>query len=247
MPNWLNQTGMVLFLSRRRLAVRKAPRATTAWALDSGGFTELSQFGKWTVSPETYVSEVRRWRETIGGLEWAAIQDWMCEPWILEKTGKSIKEHQARTVESWVTLNKLAPDLPWVPVLQGWEHDDYLDHVEQYRAAGLDLAALPLVGLGSVCRRQDTGMAEELIRALWQSGLRLHGFGFKLKGLVSVAGYLASADSLAWSLNTRKNPPLPGCKHKSCGSCLLWAERWYGRVLGLVERVRREPLQRLLF
>lgn len=39
----------------------------------------------------------------------------------------------------------------------------------------------PLVGLGSVCRRQDTAAADRIVRAL--QPLRLHGFGVKITGL----------------------------------------------------------------
>jgi len=40
----------------------------------------------------------------------------------------------------------MAPDLPFVPVPQGWSRHDHLRCVELYRRAGLDLTAQPLVG-----------------------------------------------------------------------------------------------------
>jgi hypothetical protein len=62
-----------LFVSRRTLApLRRLPRARAGWALDSGGFSELSLHGRWTTSPATYVAEVRRFEQEIGALEWAA-------------------------------------------------------------------------------------------------------------------------------------------------------------------------------
>ena len=107
----------------------------------------------------------------------------MVEPIVRQKTGLSVREHQRRTLASYLELCALAPDLPWIPVLQGWEYADYLEHLEMYTAAGVGLASLPVVGLGSVCRRQDTSLAEELIRELCSLGLKVHGFGFKLQGL----------------------------------------------------------------
>lgn len=77
---------------------------------------------------------------------WAAIQDWMCEPWILEKTGLTLDEHQRRTIESLRVLRELAPEIPWAPVVQGWAVADYLWHVEMYRDAGFDLTLEPIVG-----------------------------------------------------------------------------------------------------
>ena len=156
-PNWLETAGVPLFVSRRRLAARKTfPRAAAAWALDSGGFTELDLFGGWTLSPREYVAEVRRLRDEIGEMAWAAPQDWMCEPHIIQKTGLSVEEHQRRTVANYLELLAVAPDLPWIPVLQGWQLWSYWRCVELYQDAGIDLASLPLVGVGTVCRRQAT-------------------------------------------------------------------------------------------
>ncbi len=153
--HWLAKSDVPLFVSRATLAKRKTfPRAKVGWALDSGGFTQLSQHGAWTIPPEQYVEEVRRFQREIGKLEWAAIQDWMCEPHILAKTGKTVAEHQRLTIENYETLLRLAPELPWAPVLQGWTRADYLSHLAQYRLRGHDLAALPVVGIGSVCRQQ---------------------------------------------------------------------------------------------
>jgi hypothetical protein len=43
----------------------------------------------------------------------------MCEPWITAKTGRTVAEHQRRTVDNLVRLRGLAPDLPIIPVVQG--------------------------------------------------------------------------------------------------------------------------------
>jgi hypothetical protein len=57
LDGWLAaHVGVRLFVSHRRLARRKTlPRARFPWACDSGGFTELSQFGGWRTTPEEYV------------------------------------------------------------------------------------------------------------------------------------------------------------------------------------------------
>ena len=126
-PHWLERAPFPLFVSHRRLAARRRrPRATTGWALDSGGFTELRLHGGWSTTPAEYVAAVRRYCDEIGSLERAAPMDWMCEPFMITKTGLSIAAHQVRTVANYLELRSLAPDLPFVPVLQGWERDDYL-------------------------------------------------------------------------------------------------------------------------
>ncbi|MHC5537599.1 deazapurine DNA modification protein DpdA family protein [Singulisphaera rosea] len=239
-PSWLSRTNVPLFVSRRRLArLKQLPVARGVWALDSGGFTELQKYGTWRTEPKRYAEEVSLWRDQIGGMQWAAVQDWMCEPHMLEKTGRSVAEHQALTIQSYFDLKSLAPQIPWTPVLQGWRIDDYVDHVQQYAAAGVDLSRLPIVGVGSVCRRQATAEATEIFGELARIGIRCHGFGLKVQGLRNSARSLASADSMAWSFRARRSPPLPGCRHKSCANCLRFALRWRENVV----RVIRGPVQ----
>lgn len=221
-----------LFISRRRLCERKTfPVAAGAWALDSGGFSELTMEGRWTLSAIDYVAEVRRYRDAIGGMEWAAIQDWMCEPQLLRKTGLGVNQHILRTVESYLRLQQLAPEMRWVPVLQGWTRDDYLRCADHYRHRGVKLETLPLVGIGSVCRRQHTLEVESLIREF--SGIKMHGFGFKTIGLGRVAHLLKSSDSMAWSFAGRRNPPLPGheARHINCANCKEYALRWRDKLI----------------
>ncbi len=231
-PAWLTRTDVPLFVSRRSLCkYRSMPKALGPWALDSGGFSELSLHGRYTVSPQWYAEEVLRWRVEVGQMEWAAVQDWMCEPFITARTGLSVQEHQRRTIQSYLDLHRLAPEAPWVPVLQGYHFQEYLDHVLQYERTGIRLGELPLVGLGSVCRRQDTDMVEGLIRVLHGEGIKLHGFGFKLKGLRRAAHKLASSDSMAWSFAARRHPPLPDCPHRNCANCIKYALWWRDKAL----------------
>jgi hypothetical protein len=285
MPNWLGRTDVPLFVSRRRLAhLKNLPAARGPWALDSGAFSELALYGRWTVTPRQYVREVCLWLDRPGKLAWAACMDWMCEPpilagvaiveglfgadwrgryeavapkdrlrWLAGANGPDMPEdlrrervrlHQRRTVENYLELTDLTRhDLPFVPVLQGWDYQDYCRHFDDYKAAGVDLTRLPLVGLGSVCRRQDTTLAESLIRDLSARGVRVHGFGFKLRGLARVADVIASADSMAWSYDARRGAPLPGCTHRNCANCLRRALGWQAKV----GRVLTRPNQSALF
>lgn len=219
---------MPLMVSHRRLMQRRSlPRAICCWLLDSGGFSELDLYGKWETTPQDYASRATRYTEEIGGMEGAAIQDWMCEPAMLQKTGLTLREHQKRSLESWFTLTNLAPQVPFFPVLQGWELDDYLQHIEDYEASGVQLSSLPRVGVGSVCRRQHTQQIATIIHTIAQRGISLHGFGVKLKGLELISNLLKSADSMAWSFAARRESPLRGHNHKTCANCKTYAEMWY--------------------
>lgn len=236
MPNWLwheDFHGVPLFVSNNVLRRRKGAfqKAQTSWALDSGGFSEIKANGRWTVTPQEYIDKIERYVDELGNLDWAAPQDWMCEPVMLAKTGLTVLEHQQRTVDNYLTLTSMAPHLPFVPVLQGFEVDEYERCVKLYEAAGVDLTMQRTVGIGSVCRRQGTNEIDGLITDLTRHGIKMHGFGVKTVGLAKYGPLLTSADSMAWSFGGRYEAALDGCSHKNCANCPLYALRWYRNVL----------------
>ncbi len=255
-PHWLTLNPSVpLFISARQLdrwrttgdayPTRKAGTfGCGMWALDSGGFTEIAQHGEWRNWGDEYGGMVTRFIDDIGvPPRFAAIQDWMCEPWVIaggvhqgrryHGTGLTVYDHLRYTVDSYLYLAEEFPFIPWKPIIQGMRLDDYLLCEQMYLEAGVNLAEQPVVGLGSVCRRQHTAEAAAIVRSLAARGLRLHGFGFKITGLRAAGHLLASSDSMAWSLAATKNPPLPQCagKHRNCANCLDYALAWRERVL----------------
>lgn len=174
---------------------------------------------------------------------WAAIQDWMCEPHMLEKTGKTVREHQQLTIASLVELRRLAPEIRWAPVLQGWKLADYLEHIEMYRAAGFDLRYERIVGVGSVCRRQGTLEANEIMRAIAARGIRIHAFGVKRDGLALFGDRLSSSDSMAWSFVARRRRiRLAGCTHNNCANCFRFAMQWCRTLVDGLPSKRRPTL-----
>ncbi len=258
---WLGDESLAevpVLISRNTLARRrKWPRPQGPYAIDSGGFTELQMHGRWRLTAAQYVAEIRRIVAGLGRakLLWVAPQDWMCEPIVrrggvvvprrgkpihFKGTGLPLLLHQWKTVQNFVELRRLAPEIPWMPVLQGWDTDDYFACAELYARAGVDLFAEPIVGVGSVCRKQNTLEAARLFEQLYYMGLRLHAFGLKMDGIGRAVTSLASSDSLAWSLHAAHRPPLPGHQlpgpgrpkgHKSCANCLEYALRWRSELL----------------
>lgn len=231
-PAWMRRVDVPLFVSTRRLARRKSlPIASCDWALDSGGFSELSLYGQWETSAGEYAAYVRRYAREIGRMDWAAPQDWMCEPFMLEKTGLTVRDHQRLTIDSVVDLRaRVGGAAHIVPVLQGWAVGDYLDHVEMYERRGFNLSAEPVVGVGSVCRRQALGEAESLVMKLAAGGLRLHGFGMKGAAIARYGSLLKSCDSMAWSYAGRRRPD-PSCGKSSCANCMHYAMSWRDEAL----------------
>src|SRR6266576_1738574 len=100
-------------ISYRTLRHRKTfPRALGPWIQDSGGFTELNLHGAYQTTAKIYAQRTAEHAAQIGQLAHVAVQDWMCEDLVLEKTGASVAHHQVRTVESYLDLRELAPELP---------------------------------------------------------------------------------------------------------------------------------------
>jgi hypothetical protein len=248
-PHWLGRCDVPLFVSYTRLRGRKRlPRARCRWALDSGGFTELTRHGRWTVPASEYAKAVLRLADETGGLDWVAPQNWMCEPAIRERTGLSVEDHQTRPIASVLELRALlGPRVHVIPVLQGWLWSDYLDHVGAYTRAGFELREEPVVGLGTVCRRQGTKQAAQIVSSIAAWGIRLHGFGVKTTGLQRFGHLLASSDSMAWSYGARKRPPLPGHTHQNCANCLEYALQWRARLLAPGKQQRAHSSQSDLF
>lgn len=230
-PAWLAaDLGVPLLVSHRRLVGRRSlPRASGPWACDSGGFTELSMYGRWRTTEHTYVTALRRYATEIGQLAWCAPMDHMTEAHVLSRTGGTVRSHQQRTVTNYLRLREMAPELPIIPVLQGQSIEDYHRCADSYERHGVDLAALPLVGVGSVCRRQHTTEVEQILRSLAARGYRLHAFGAKVLGLGRFADAIASSDSAAWSFRGRY---VPGCtpSHRSESNCQRFALAWHARL-----------------
>lgn len=262
-PHWLRLYEVPMMVSRRTLApIKTKPRALASWMRDSGGFTELQMFGAWSVGPKQFIREARQDADEVGLMEYCAPRDWMCEPIILKGgwaggryfvgTKLTIPNHQRRTVADFLDLRQRAPELPWMPVIQGWEMDDYLRCVEMYESAGVSLSASPLVGVGTICRRQGTSEAARILGRLEAEGLKLHAFGLKGDGIPNVAPFLASSDSMAWSFAARKaGKPLPECieagaKHKNCANCARYALKWLANIQRSIAEHRPRPYQAAL-
>lgn len=191
-------------ISVNRLRDRKSDFQAGEWMLDSGAFTEIKTHGHYRSEPHEYVAQVRRWSR-CGRMVTAVSQDYMCEPLMVARTGLTIREHQLLTVDRYHALSRLAPDLPWMPVLQGFAPSEYVTNILDY---GRLLPHGTWVGVGSVCKRNSSPASiEDVLLAIHRArpDLRLHGFGLKKTALASgiVRQLLYSADSMAWSWSAR--------------------------------------------
>lgn len=194
------------FISVNTIRKRRSGFAKgNAWIMDSGAFSIISTHGDYPHPPNEYAAEIKRWSGE-GNLLAAVSQDYMCEQWMLAKTGLTIEAHQRLTIDRYDAL--LCCDTGGVhimPVLQGYDPADYVRHIEMYSGR---LKPGMWVGVGSVCKRNGNPAAIENVLLAIKTArpdLQLHGFGVKFTSLKSGLVYdlLYSADSMAWSYAAR--------------------------------------------
>ena len=193
------------FVSVNRLRTRKSPLEIGDWIMDSGAFTTIATHGGYPYPVSEYAEQIRKWKGS-GNLLAAAAQDYMCEPVMLERTGLTVADHQRLTIERYDALLAEDTGVYILPVLQGYEPSEYVEHIRQYADR---LKPGMWVGVGSVCKRNGNPSA---ITAVLYSikkerpDLLLHGFGLKATAFGSslITRLLHSADSMAWSYAARR-------------------------------------------
>lgn len=190
------------FISVNRLVKRKSDFIAGDWIMDSGAFSQIYNKGE-HMPEEDYIKLINRFK-TCGNLVAAVSQDFMCEAFILKKTGMTVKQHQELTIERYKKLKDMT-DVYIMPVLQGYEPEEYQEHIRMY---GDLLPYGAYVGVGSVCKRNAKPLSAlavfKGIKEL-RPDLKLHGFGLKMTALENkeIYGLLYSSDSMAWSFAAR--------------------------------------------
>lgn len=199
-------------LSIHTLKTRRKPIDCADVLVDSGAFTKLATHGCYPEPVEVYARQLwRLHRDKVVNITAAVAQDYMCEPFMLAKTGLTVIDHQRLTIERYDALMACRLPFPIMPVLQGFAPADYVEHLRQY---GDRLKFGLWVGVGSVCKRNGSP------RQVWavldaihrvRPDLKLHGFGVKITSLRNeqIRELLFSADSAAWSFAARKEGRSP--------------------------------------
>jgi len=103
--------------------------------IDSGGYSLMLETGEHD-SVNDYLDYVEAVDANI-----AAMQDYPCEPGILNEYDRTVADHQAMTVDrARANLNEMRVrglNTEPMAVLQGWEPDDYLNCIDMFREAGV--------------------------------------------------------------------------------------------------------------
>jgi hypothetical protein len=176
--------------------------------------------------------------------------DFMCEPFVLKKTGGTVKEHQQKSIDNQIKIideiKKRDIKGEFAGVIQGWTIPDYLQHIDMLKAQGL---ILPKMGIGSICRRNARTKIIEVIQTIKNElpNTRFHGFGVKYDILREplIHDCLETADSMAWSFDGRKETSRPCANtciypnQKNCANCYVYMLQWYNKV----QNVQKEAVK----
>ena len=187
-------------ISIHRLETRRKPVECESVFIDSGAFTKLAKHGCYPEPVEVYAAQLHRLHtQGVVQIAVASCQDYMCEPFMLAKTGLTVLDHQRLTIERYdalvTELDRLFDGVvPFevLPVLQGFTIADYLRHIDMY---GDRLTPGMWVGVGSVCKRQGRpAVIEDLLCSIKEvrPDLRLHGFRRETDGAAKPARSTAS-------------------------------------------------------
>lgn len=234
--------------STNRLLKRKSKinNLNKEWILDSGGYTQLLLNGKYTFTIDDYIKII-----TLQEPDYYVSMDWMCEPWMMEKTGKNIKHHLRKTIENHTKIKEIYDgNSKLMGVIQGYRKEDYLKCIDDLKAYGL---IERYMGIGTLCRRQATEEAMEiisLIKSNLPSWVKLHGFGIKTLAFKKkqVLDMLYSADSHSWSFEGRRlcrrivnedgDCECDGekcfSKAKNCANCGRYMKHWTLKIENMI-------------
>lgn len=234
-----------------------SPLSDLDWALDSAGFVAMQTFkakgaqagvgGLYPWSYADYLELAALLRPT-----WFSAMDLCCEPeatdggihteWRIRATATMLEgmlqilecwqAEYARTASALTVANDLKPP---VPIIQGWELDDYLyslDLTMEVWNRHAWLAPPTLMGLGSVCRRDLNHPKYGLFAILnglegrLPTGTKLHMFGIKGIALdrVRMYDFVASADSMAWDVTARRRAFQSGVSNTMAHRALVMSE-----------------------
>lgn len=223
-------------------------------ALDSAGFVAMVRywFYRWTLDQYVDLAGSYPW------LWWAA-PDYCCEREVARDRAE-VRQRVDATAAKLAWALTVADDKgvkPCMPILQGWQPDDYL------RCADLISRFIELpdvVGLGSMCRRHLSGpdgavAIIERLDAVLRPGVRFHLFGVKGAAAVALRDHprVFSIDSQAYDAAARQEA------HKrrrvdpafSCSVTFRSAHmrRWHGDLVSRMAAPARSrpPVQTSLY
>ncbi|AFH22355.1 hypothetical protein OSG_eHP23_00130 [environmental Halophage eHP-23] len=183
--------------------------------IDSGGYSFMLGKGEYATTDRKYLEFVEKHQPEL-----FALRDYPCEPDVLEKNGRTVRDHLEATTEKHRNLLALLPEFGIksqpVSVVQGWKLEDYLEHLEMLKQHDL---LTDYVAIGSVCRRNQDEEIRRIINEVHKriGDRKLHAFGVKSNILrfQEMQDKLDSADSMAYEHSEQFGQRVSGTERKS--------------------------------
>lgn len=166
--------------------------------LDCGGFTALNHYDDYPFSVINYANLIAKLNP-----HYYASMDYPCEPEISRNLGLMTNQERIKaTVKNALELSEWESHLPgqMVPVIQGYELDEYLYCLDLYAENNL---IRDYMAVGSMCRRISNDQLSKLIPGIYYKAqdlgcTKLHFFGLKLSSqLIPYEDIIWSRDSAA--------------------------------------------------
>ena len=209
--------------------------------IDCGGYSFMRNHD--TLEYPNTVEDYCRWvKDRENQISQYAWRDIPGEPQLRERHGTTIEEHQELTTQMHIQCKNwhedLAIDAQPVAVIQGWDPEDYLSHLDDLQDHGL--ADTGYLGIGSVCNRGDTQQIRDLIttiRSEVPDGTLLHAFGIKTDVLQypGAVEALDSSDSLANSTDRMFKARKHGISHTWRNELMGYMEMWWKIHINLAD------------
>jgi hypothetical protein len=189
-----------------RLDLLKNADGLHSLALDSAGFVALSQYGAYPWRVDDYLDLAASYP-----FRWFASMDYCVEPEIAPNRDE-VRDRISRTIrvnrDCWRGAHDRGIAHRFMPVIQGRAAADYERCID---ALGAIVDAVPLIGVGSMCRRRVGGSDEviaifEHLDRILGSRTVLHGFGIKGTALSKLRGLehrIQTVDSQAYGITSR--------------------------------------------
>ena len=184
--------------------------------IDSGGYSFMLGKGEYETTNREYLEFIEKHQPEL-----FALRDYPCEPNVLKKHDRTVKDHQKMTIAKHKELLELMKeydiDSKPLSVIQGWRIEDYLNHIERIKKQDL---ITEHIGIGSICRR---GHDEEIRKIILEidktlpEHCKIHAFGVKSNVLrfLDVCKVLYSADSMAYEYSEMYGKRVSGTNSKT--------------------------------
>src|SRR6266508_2160990 len=114
-------------------------------------------------------------------VQFATVMDYVCIPSNGKKSEININRIKA-TIQNEIALRELAPDIPWLPILQGDNFEERSEDLELRRA--LNLLPIEYAGIGSLVGRGIQAAIDTVQSYATESPrVKFHGFGKPIRPL----------------------------------------------------------------